>query len=201
MAGQVYDNDGATLVHGDVRGNYTVTGHNRKVGVIPDINVISMGDGEFFVTARRSIRSGPPLLDLTTRNERPGVKATIGRRDYLKQVDNFALIGTAVESGLLEVPRGNVRIGTGTLTGYIKMDYFASSEDDIAHDARNYLVGGLIVNANFINRRVTTFASNFREFVDEGLTSSLTARYGEAKNGWNGRGRIHGTLQGSGTTT
>jgi len=221
MSGQVYDNDGATLVHGDVTGQYDLTKRNRRTGDSRGPGrYIENVSGEFFATAKRNGR-GPGLALVADRG--PRVKATIdlSRDRYLRQIGNFALIDAAVESGRLEAPR-SLPAGRGILTGYMRTDYFASSEDDILPATRNYLVGRLLVGANFDDGTVRTFAGNFREFVAGNPRDQLTSldisqsgldtnsdhwqQYvwsgrGEAKNGWNGRGRIYGTLSGDGTIT
>ncbi|MBC6440503.1 MAG: hypothetical protein GDA49_08890 [Rhodospirillales bacterium] len=224
LAGQVYRNGGKTLVHGDVTGSYVVTKRNRRTtdrsGPVPFIDISS---GDFFATTGNRRRPGDLSLGslVTHTSKRPGVKETISRREYLSRVDHFALIGASVEAGHLEAPR-SLPAGTGTLMGYVKTDYFASSEDDIAPATRNYITGRLAVNADFDDGTVTTFASNFREFVAGNPRDQLTSQYvfqsgletdadhwnqsvwsgrGEVKNGWNGRGRIYGTLSGTGTIT
>ncbi|MBC6440004.1 MAG: hypothetical protein GDA49_06260 [Rhodospirillales bacterium] len=73
--------------------------------------------------------------------------------------------------------------GKGLLTGYVRARFYGSS----------IIMGRLAVTADFSDGTVTTFASNFRRFD--------TATEPSPSGGWNTRGRVYGTLSGTGTIT
>ncbi|MBC6439876.1 MAG: hypothetical protein GDA49_05580 [Rhodospirillales bacterium] len=214
LEGRVSNNGGATLVHGGVTGTYISVKRNRdRTELISRSRTADITSGKFFATNKRD-NSAPGMVLIASKG--PGARATISRATYLRQVDAFSLFDTAVEAGRLEAPR-TLPAGRGVLTGYIKTDYFTSSE--YIYGSRNYILGRLAVDADFDSGTVTTTAGNFREFAagrpGDGLDNyffangvdttgehwqqSVWSGRGEPTNGWDGRGRIYGTLSGDGT--
>ncbi|MBC6439570.1 MAG: hypothetical protein GDA49_03995, partial [Rhodospirillales bacterium] len=110
--------------------------------------------------------------------------ATIQTSTYNKQASKLASISNAVFLGpALSNPSSLRSAGKGLLTGYLRTEFYGSSR----------IMGRLAVTADFSDGRVTTFASNFRRFD--------TADDPSPSGGWNSRGRVLGTLSGSGTIT